>query len=412
VKRFSEWFWSSSAPMRYVLVCLALAGGYFVLQKLHHRDGVADFRVYYDAANAWLHGESPYGKAFGVSSGFYKYSPVALVPFSLLAWMPYPLASGIYYFLVLAAFIAFSLVLVRFFEMQFGFPAYRRGLALALITLFLIDHFERELHLGNVNVFLLIAAFGLHEFIRKEKMHWAGLLYAAMLLVKPHFAILLPFFIWKKQWKVLLWTVAGGAAGLLLPAVASGWQGNINLHTAWLDTMQEHNVRLSDSPNTIYGIVNEWVLSWFGAHADTGLILFGLLVTGAGFLFILLRNRAAGQPMQSYFFELFLLIALIPNLAHTDTEHFMWSWPLIAYVILSLIHFPSLRKPLMIALVVLAFIPYAVNSPDIVGRKVMLLFDEGGLLGLSNLLILAIATGMFLTRNRLGKATSAAVTAS
>lgn len=398
--------------MRYLLVCLALAGAYFVLQKLHHRDGVADFRVYYDAANLWLNGESPYGAAFGVSSGFYKYSPVALVPFSLLAWLPYPLASGIYYFLVLAAFIAFSLILLRFFEMQFGFPSERRGLALGLITLFLVDHFERELHLGNVNVFLLIAAFGLHEFIRKQNVQWAGLLYAAMLLVKPHFAILLPFFIWKKQWKVLLWTAIGGVAGLVLPALASGWQGNITLHSEWLDTMQDHNGRLSDSPNTIYGIVNEWVLGWFGVHADKGLILFGLLFTAAGFLFILLRNRTNGQPVQSYFFEFFLLIALIPNLAHTDTEHFMWSWPLIAYVLLSLIHFGALRKPAVIALVALVFIPYAVNSPDIVGRKVMLLFDEGGLLGLSNLLILAIATWMFLSRNRHVKATSAPVQAS
>lgn len=43
----------------------------------------------------------------------------------------------------------------------------------------------------------------------------------------------------------------------------------------------------------------------------------------------------------------------------------------------------------------LAFIPFTLNSPDIVGRKAMLLFDAGGLLGVANLLILLVATKLF-----------------
>jgi len=37
---------------------------------------------------------------------------------------------------------------------------------------------------------------------------------------------------------------------------------------------------------------------------------------------------------------------------------------------------------------VIAFVPFALNSPDIVGKDLRLLFDEGGL-GIANLLILA-----------------------
>jgi len=376
-------------------MCVLLAGGYFILQKINHRDGVADFRVYYDAATQWVSGNSPYGQAFGVSSGYYKYSPLALVPFALFVWMPYALAAAVYYFLVLFAFVWFSLVLVRFLEGEFAFPVHRRGVALAIITVFLADHFERELHLGNVNVFLLIAAFALFRLIQSGKEVWAGLLFAGVLLVKPHFAILIPYFFWNRNWRVLGWTSAGMLIGILLPTIFSGWEGNLNLHRQWFSTMQDHNVKLSDSPNTVYGIVNDWVLRWFGLRAGTSLVIGGLLATAAVFFVTLRRHQRCAVAPRARYIEYFTLIALIPNLAHTDTEHFMWTWPLIAYILMCLIYRSYKAKWLIVSLVVLAFIPYAVNSPDLVGRKIMLLFDEGGLLGLANLLLIALATWLF-----------------
>jgi hypothetical protein len=47
-------------------------------------------------------------------------------------------------------------------------------------------------------------------------------------------------------------------------------------------------------------------------------------------------------------------------------------------------------RTLTIALLAIAFVPFALNSPDIVGKDLRLLFDEGGL-GIANLLILASA---------------------
>lgn len=378
-----------------MLICIALAGGYFVLQKINYRDGVADFRVYYDAALHWVSGESPYGQAFGVSSGYYKYSPLALVPFSAFVWMPYPIACAVYYFLVLAAFVYFSLVLTRFFETHFNFPSHRRGFALAATTIFLADHFERELHLGNVNVFLLIASFGLYRLMCANRHLAAGFLFAAILLVKPHFAILIPFFVLTGHWRLLLFSVVGLTAGFLLPAVVSGWQGNLTLHSEWISTMQAHNVRLSESPNTIYGIINDWVLGWIGLKGGSGLVLGVLLAVAGIFLLVNRKNVQLRGADQSGFIGYFTLVALIPNLAHTDTEHFMWTWPLIAFILMNLIYRQLPYRSVLIALTILAFIPYCVNSPDLVGRKVMLLFDEGGLLGLSNLLLIALAAWIF-----------------
>jgi hypothetical protein len=87
------------------ILCIA----YYILEWYNGRAQMADFRVYYDAANALIHGDTLYGKAFGVSSGFYKYSPFACIPFIPLAVIPYPIASILYYGITTAAIIFFSL---------------------------------------------------------------------------------------------------------------------------------------------------------------------------------------------------------------------------------------------------------------------------------------------------------------
>jgi hypothetical protein len=107
---------------------------------------------------------------------------------------------------------------------------------------------------------------------------------------------------------------------------------------------------------------------------------------------ILRNDRLAGARWSSdvRFTEYFLLVALVPNLVHTDTEHFMWVWPMLALAIHETMKPDASRRKTRIVLLTLAFIPFALNSPDIVGSKIRLLFDEGGL-GVANVLILVCA---------------------
>jgi len=125
-----------------------------------------------------------------------------------------------------------------------------------------------------------------------------------------------------------------------------------------------------------------------------------LALTGVLFLLFMLRNKKESDPMRT-FTELFVLVALIPNLAHTDTEHFMWSWPLIAYSVLSLIQMDASRRWMPGTLLFLAFIPYCLNSPDIVGKSVRFLFDEGGMLGLANLVIIGVSIYLYRVSGRI-----------
>lgn len=353
---------------------------------------MADFRVYYDAAGSLLRGDQVYGVSFGVSSGFYKYSPFAALFFVPLAVLPYGIASIIFYSIIVFSIIWFAYALSSIFETWPGLSGSKaNGWILALSTLFMADHLERELHLGNVNLFLLIVALLLYHAMMNNKRIASGVLFGLLLLFKPHFFILAPFFIWKQEWRILFSTVIFVFVGFLLPAVFFGWQQNVNLHSQWFAAMRDHNVVLVESPNTVYGLVNHLLPQ---SSAGMWLVAVLLLLVAALFVVFLMINKRRGSQNGHRFMEFFILIALIPNLTHTDTEHFMWTWPLVFYAIARILSSPGTYR-LPAALMVMAFIPYCVNSPDIVGRNLQQQFD-GGLMGLANLTIIGVAVYLWL----------------
>ncbi len=207
------------------LLCL----GYYILEWYNGRAQMADFRVYYDAADALIHGETLYGKAFGVSSGFYKYSPFACIPFIPLAFLPYSVASFFYYIITTGAIIFFSIRLTNFLRDKEDVPS----ILLPLLSgFFLIDHLERELHLGNVNLLLLIALFETFILLKNYRNWQGGIVYGIVLLFKPHFVLLLPYLFWKRRFSALASTAVSLLVGLFLPAVALGWEKNLTLLTS------------------------------------------------------------------------------------------------------------------------------------------------------------------------------------
>jgi alpha-1,2-mannosyltransferase len=388
---FFYWVRQTRAAWVFSIVAFFLSLGYYALEVYNGRAQMADFKVYFDAANALMHNYQLYGVAFGISSGFYKYSPFAALVFAPLGLLKYGIASFIYYVLITIGAIYLILFLAYYFRRTIiritHIDDKEIGVFLIVLTIFMMDHLERELHLGNVNLFLLILCFVCYLNILKRPL-LAGVIYAIILLFKPHFIILLPYFIWKQQWKVLLASLAGFILGLLLPLVLVGWAYNLELHSQWLEAMQAHNVSLVKSPNTIYGILNEYLLQ---AKGNNWLILICLFCVGFFFLWLLISNNRKGGKRKIWFVEFFLLIGIIANLTHTDTEHFMWSMPILAYSLFFVITQSFYGRWLVVGLLVLAFVPYTLNSPDVVGKQARLLFDEGGLMGFANLIIVGVA---------------------
>lgn len=357
---------------------------YLVLLFINHRFQLSDFNVYYGAADALLNGEQVYGKAFGLSSGFYKYSPEVLLPFLPFALLKYDVAAVLFY-LINTGII---LLLLNEFKQTF-FKSYEWGkevwFFLIVTVLFFGDQLERELFLGNVNALLLLLTLWSVRSIENKQHARAGLIYAVVLCFKIHFLILLPYFILKKEWKVLLYTIIGllGMAITLFICVPNRF---VVLHTQWLKAVQAHNVQLDRSPNTIYHFVQATLSSLHMAVVPTAAVLIGLTLAGLGYLKFIWKNIGKGFQMN----EGLVLISLIPILTHTDTEHFLWAMPVILMVMLAISTWNKKAKRLGGILMFLLSIPFLFNSPDLVGKAMSKSLDEGGL-GLSLMLLLVLS---------------------
>ena len=357
---------------------------YLVLLFMNHRFQLSDFNVYYGAADALMNGEQVYGKAFGLSSGFYKYSPEVLVPFLPFALLKYDVAAVLFYLFNTFIFILLlnELKQVFFSKVQWGKEVW---MYIILTVAFFGDQLERELFLGNVNALLLLLTLWSFRLLNKNEKANAGLLYAVILCFKIHFLILLPYFILKKEWKVLLYTIIGlmGMALVLFVCVPNRF---VVLHNQWWKAVQAHNIQLDRSPNTIYHFIQHVLSSVHMAVVPIAAVLIGLAISGLAFLKFIWKNIGKGFQIQ----EGLVLIALIPILTHTDTEHFLWAMPIVFMVLLTLSTWNKKGKWIGGIILFLLSIPFLFNSPDIVGSAMSKSLDEGGL-GLSLMLLLVLS---------------------
>ncbi|MFY8078532.1 MAG: glycosyltransferase family 87 protein [Flavobacteriales bacterium] len=357
---------------------------YLVLLFINHRFQLSDFNVYYGAADALMNGEQVYGKAFGLSSGFYKYSPEILVPFLPFALLKYDVAAVLFY-LINTGII---LLLLNEFKQTF-FKSYEWGkevwFFLIAAVLFFGDQLERELFLGNVNALLLLLTLWAVRSIENKQHARAGLIYAVVLCFKIHFLILLPYFILKKEWKVLFYTTVGiiGMAITLFICVPNRF---VVLHSQWLKAVQAHNVQLDHSPNTIYFFIQRVLSSMHMAVIPIAAVLIGLGIAAVAYLTFIWKK--IGMGFQSK--EALVLLALIPVLTHTDTEHFLWAMPFFLMMLITISTWNQKGKMFGSAILVLASIPFLFNSPDLVGKSFSKILDEGGI-GLSLVLLLLLS---------------------
>lgn len=392
-------------------VLLFAAGALFVWgQWRAGRSGMADFRVYFDAAATWAAGGSPYGQAFGVSSGFYKYAPVALVPFFPLVALGWAAARWVYWALLLALFAwGMPRLLEGMHRLlsagQTHSPIPHRALLMLALVLCSSHHVGRELLLGNVNAVLLAALGGwwwtLNRAARFDDTApgeasgrglWTGVAavgLGAIWAFKPHFLVLLPWLVVRRPLQHAVLSVLAFAGWLLLPAIGVGWEENLGLLGEWWETIRMHNTDTSHSSNTL--------ASWWGLQAPWNAVPPLLVMAAWGAWVLHRRRRGVGE--RGAFLEVAVVVALLPNLVHTDTEHFMWSLPLVAVWLLRVAdarYWPSAGQRWGVASgLVLCMVPYALGTPDLWGRELAAWLERGGPLGAANLILVAGAVWMW-----------------
>ncbi len=354
----------NDAVGRVQLVLLALFLLLLVVEHINGRFWLNDFRVYHGAAEALRHGEPLYGTAHGLDSGIFKYAPLMALfylPFTLL---PYTAAATLQYLLIALAFVDALRRMHHLLGTRLTGQDQARPLVLWLFALLMGVHLHRELHLGNINVLLLWALLVALQGLLRNARTWPGLLLGTIVLAKPHFAVLLPLLLLRGHTRSLVLALVAIGAGLLLPALFLGFSANAEALRDWAATMAAHNADLiyttgddKRAINTVYTIVYRSLLQPFLAPSSAvACALLAFIAAGFG-AFVLNDRRRDGTAAKPgrFALEYLLLVALVPSITLTDTQHFLLAGPVVLLTLLQLFRpgrarwLPWVAVPLLVA---------------------------------------------------------------
>ena len=371
-------------PFFLIAALLVLAS--LALEHINGRFWLNDFRVYYMAADNMRHGLPVYGEVFGEDTGLYKYAPVVLYFFQPYTFLSFH-AAGVLHFLLIglllmACFAVIELSLSHLVQ-DLPKPALRAALGLLCIVVLL----TRELHLGNINMgLILLAALGVERFLAGKRVA-AGIVWGIVWLIKPYLLLMIVPLVIRREWKVLRTAFATMLAGLLIPLPIEGPAMWWELLREWGKSML-HHTEVMESPDRFSAMLGRP----FGIAPSTTLDAVFIALAGCLLAWLAWRNSLLSRPVadraMDTAFELWLAMALVPNLVITDQQHFMFALPLVLFVLAYL--FTHRNIPLLAGFIG-AMLLYATRSTDLWGSTVENQLVGWGGLGSGNILLMVVA---------------------
>ncbi len=384
LKKFND------SKINYLLLAFLIV--MLVLEIINQRFWLNDFKVYYSAAENLKNNQAIYGQLFSLGSGYYKYSPFAAIVFIPFTYLNYFNACILFYFIIgISSIYIYKFLIFWVSENNIELSKQQLFKISILTFLFSAVHFQRELHLGNMNLILLSILLFIWQNFRNDKKILSSFLLAIVILFKPHFIVLLPLFIVRKEWKFLAFLFSSIILLFVFTFLFTGFNHGIQLLNDWKTTMMLHSSATSGNEQTIYYIINYHFLERFGFSGNLYITLSVLLLIGFSvLLFILFHLKSEKQnpdlKTTNFYFEYILLIGLVPNITVTDTEHFLYSLPMIFYVIYNL--FRSGKSNSLKYLILIPLLGYGCKITGLIGNDLADIYLINSILGISNLLII------------------------
>lgn len=349
------------------------------MESINGRLWTSDFRVYYDATHDFFAGNNPYKHNYGLDTGYFKYTPFTLYLFSPQLLFSFKTGQIIHLLLSSFAFM-YSAINMRMLSERFPLFGSRKvpyGMLYLLFACVAI-HITREMHLGNINLLLLLFFnLGLRASLNNKEVP-SAVYWSIMIVLKPIMILVLLPLIFDKRFKSILIMAGLGIFFFLFPAFHLGFKANWILWTDWFKSIVAHGEYLT-SFNTISSLVNIHIgfpIGWLVSL----LCLLLLVILMANDIYRLKKTTPEVLLTWSVIFA-----AFIPNFFITDTEHFLLSLPLIWLLFSALI---NREKWYHWAGFFTGMLLFSFNSSDLLGNLSDFVFDHG-LLGLGNLVFIA-----------------------
>ena len=376
-----------------MVICLVT----FTLEMINGRFWLGDFKVYYSAAQNFFSGEQVYLLDFYKGSGFYKYSPVVLFFFLPLTILSYKIASIIHFFILGFAFwYSFTLILKILKKYFFRWEIKHEGWLLCLSFICILIYFTREMHLGNINIIMLLLCCQALQCYLDKKFFLGSLFFGLVVLTKPFYLLLLLPLFWRKNWRGLIWFIFVLACGGIIPFLYLGFTDGLTLYSGWFSTILVHSQDFPGMGSIDY-LIRHNIYTALPGFAE---YIIMLMMCGFSTGFVLTnikkeRNVKNGEVLaeRNFIFEWFLILSLLPVLFKTDWVQLLLSAPLITFMIF---YISCTKKYWLIPIMVFLLFFFGANSDDLLGKELSGKFLTMGFMGLSNFILVIISLFMFL----------------
>lgn len=354
----------------WIIILVLISAGSVGGELINSRFYMSDLEVYYKTATRMLDGDELYRIAED-GHYVYKYSPPAalfFIPFTVFSFT----ISKFLYWIFLTFIFGTTLYNIKVIFLGKEKSNSQITGSLILATVIVGTHFFRELHLGQVNLLMLgIYIFALRLFLRK-KYAATGALLAFSIFIKPFALIFIPFFLLSRGYKGLLYFASFAFIFFLTPFLFyHSPQEFANLYSAWLNELAielgNKQSLLSDGNHTIFSVLARYSPLRLIEMSDIARYTYQLIVVGLiGTLIIwTFMTRKVSDALSRIYI---ILIAIIPLLAFTSYNAFIFSLPLVTFLLFKFRELGIIFKIVFI----ISCIFIGANIYDLVGKD---LFD-------------------------------------
>ena len=213
-----KWYWSRTRAERWVLLaCVVFAPIELTAKAIGHAAAYGDFNVHRDFGMRFLQGSYLYrgGHCF-------NYMPISAMYYSPLAMVPPALASlgrtGLA--MICLVYVMHTLgKMVRGRARAEPWP----GLVIAACAVLLTGQYVlRDFDDGGPHLIYLAMILGAMQAVRNGREGWASVGFGLAIALKMTPGLFLPFFVWKRRWRLAVYSTIATVAWIALPAV---WMG-------------------------------------------------------------------------------------------------------------------------------------------------------------------------------------------
>jgi len=357
-----------------------------LLKAFHDNYNFFDFCGYYNAAKASLQGIDIYS-TLGV--GYHPFFYVFVLPFThfnlhtaSFLWMTFTLVVSFIIIKRLSGFII---------KRNGGFS--RSAVLFCLVYIyFSFQPVMEDLVLGQINILLLFLAMALFT---AENNDWLkGLSLAAILLTKPQFLILVFFFLWKKEYRVIIYCLVFYCLLTLLSFIILG----IPIHLIYFKKLfsfisaQDRYLMVKNNEFSFPCIFGFLIRLLNTVMSLSQIRLLHKILSFLLFIFTFRFIKRDSSNKNTLIYEIMAVFAFTLLVTpFTEEHHFILLIPLIAVMLFDIInHSNRIDQLLYVCSFLLMGLCYSFNSFPRFHSGLLSLFSMGKFYGLVLLYIVTI----------------------